>query len=66
MTSSVGRRLNEHNSGKVKSTRGFKPWKLFFFEEYETRGEARKREVFLKTGFGRSWIKKKWLLSSTG
>jgi putative endonuclease len=52
--------------GKSNPLEVFKPWKLFFFEEYETRGEARKREVFLKTGFGRSWIKKKWLLSSTG
>jgi putative endonuclease len=44
---------------KSKSTRGFKPWKLFFFEEYETRGEAREREVFLKTGFGRVMDKEK-------
>jgi hypothetical protein len=42
------------------------PWKLFFFEDYPTRSLARKREVFLKTGEGRSWIKRKWLLSSTG
>lgn len=66
MTSNIERRLGEHNKGKTKSTKGYLPWKLFFFEEYPTRASARKREIYLKTGEGRAWIKRKWLLSSTG
>lgn len=66
MTTDIERRLEEHNKGKTKSTKGYRPWELFFFEDYPTRSLARKREIFLKTGEGRSWIKRKWLLSSTG
>lgn len=27
-TSDINRRINEHNSGKVRSTKGFMPWKV--------------------------------------
>ena len=30
------RRLTQHNSGKVKSTRNFRPWKKIYQEEFET------------------------------
>jgi putative endonuclease len=50
MTTDVKRRLDEHNKGKTKSTKGYLPWTLFFFEDYPTRSLARKREVALKTG----------------
>ena len=66
MTENVERRFVEHNSGKTKSTKGYKPWKLFFKEEYETRLEARNREKYLKSGVGKEFIKEKWSHSSTG
>ncbi len=66
MSSDTDRRLKEHNSGKTRSTAYYKPWKLFFEESFETRAEARKREVYLKTGYGREWIKNKWSRSSAG
>jgi putative endonuclease len=56
-TSNVTRRLQEHNSGKTKSTKGFKPWKLIYSEECETRVEARKREKYLKSGIGKEFLK---------
>ncbi|MEQ8582187.1 MAG: GIY-YIG nuclease family protein [Marinoscillum sp.] len=59
MTSDLERRLSEHNSGKTKSTRAFKPWKLVYLEEYDTRAEARNREKYLKSGSGREWLKTK-------
>lgn len=62
----VSRRLKEHNSGKTKSTKGFRPWKLFFVEEYESAEEARLKEKFLKSGDGRKYIKDKWSRSSAG
>ena len=29
----VDKRLKEHNSGKTKSTKGFRPWFIIFTEE---------------------------------
>ncbi|MGE0588952.1 MAG: GIY-YIG nuclease family protein [Cyclobacteriaceae bacterium] len=51
------RRLLEHNAGKVKSTKGFRPWKIVYTEKFPTREEAIAREKFLKTGQGRDFIK---------
>lgn len=64
MCSNFENRLHEHNSGKTKSTKGYRPWKLLFKEEYSTRIEARAREKYLKSGVGREYINK-WPRSST-
>ncbi len=58
-TFNIDKRLKEHNSFKVKSTKGLAPWKLVYFEEFETREEAVKREKYLKSGYGRIFLKKK-------
>ena len=52
------KRLIEHNSGKTKSTKHFTSWKIIHTERFKTRIEARKREIFLKSGAGREWIKR--------
>jgi putative endonuclease len=57
LTDNVERRVFQHNSGKAKSTKGYVPWTLLFFEEFKTRVEARKREKFLKAGSGKEYIK---------
>jgi putative endonuclease len=56
-TSDIEKRLTEHNSGKTKSSKGYKPWKLVYFERYETRDEALLREKYFKTGRGREFLK---------
>lgn len=66
MSTDVQKRLKEHNAGKTKSTKGYTPWILFFFEELETRDNARTREIYLKSGVGREFIKRKWTGSSVG
>ena len=66
MTTDLDRRILEHNNGKTKSTKGYRPWELFFSEELETRDLARKREKYLKSGYGKKWIKEKWFRSSAG
>ncbi len=43
-TDNKERRVREHNSGRVKYTKGKKPWKLIYEEEFNSRTEARKRE----------------------
>jgi len=56
-TNDLKRRLNEHNIGKMKSTKAYKPWKIIYHEEALTRIEARKREKYLKSAAGRRKIK---------
>jgi putative endonuclease len=58
MTNDIKRRILEHNSGKHRSTKPYRPWKLIYSEEYETRAEARKREKYLKSGAGREYLHK--------
>ena len=47
-------RLKKHNSGSVKSTKPYKPWKNTYIETYKSLSEARKRERQIK-----SWKKRK-------
>ena len=58
MTQDVEKRVAEHNDGKTKSTKGFRPWKLIYQEEVGERAEARKRELYLKSGIGRELLDK--------
>jgi putative endonuclease len=64
MTVNVEKRIEQHNKGMTSSTKGYRPWKLFFYEVFETRAEARKREIYLKSGIGKEYIKNKWSGSS--
>ena len=50
-------RAQEHNSGKVPWTRGHRPLKLVYFEQFEERIVAIKREKFFKSGKGRTVLK---------
>ena len=52
-TQNVDRRLNQHNLGKFKFTSGGIPWELIYKESFPTNADARKREIFLKSGVGR-------------
>lgn len=58
MTSNIDRRIKEHNSGKTKSTKPYQPWKLVYSEKFNSIEEARKRELYLKSGIGRDLLKK--------
>ncbi len=62
MTHNLDRRLNEHNQGKTRSTKGYRPWTLIFNEEAENRIEARKLEKFYKSGCGKEILKNKKLV----
>ena len=57
MPKDVNRRLRQHNSGMVQSTKAFKPWELIYTEKFNSRVETRKREKYLKTAAGRWWRK---------
>ncbi|MDD5449577.1 MAG: GIY-YIG nuclease family protein [Candidatus Omnitrophica bacterium] len=57
LTKNLKLRTREHNSGKTKSTKAYKPWILFYSEKFNTRLEARAREKVLKSGFGKEFLK---------
>ena len=50
------KRLDEHNRGRQRFTKGGMPWELVYREEYSNYSLARKRELFLKTGQGRKYL----------
>ncbi len=61
-TEDVKNRLLRHNSGKVKSTKAYKPWKLLERRSFKTRSEAMKEEMFLKTGQQKELLRKKYYI----
>jgi putative endonuclease len=61
-TSDLKKRLVEHNNGKSLSTRGKRPWRLVYKEEYTTRSEAAVRERYFKSVKGRLELKAKGVL----
>ncbi|MFH1597499.1 MAG: GIY-YIG nuclease family protein [Patescibacteria group bacterium] len=61
-TSDVRKRFDEHNRGRVKSTRNRRPLVLVYKEEYRTLSEARKREWYLKHHPTGQQLKKKLIM----
>ncbi len=55
-TSDIDKRLDKHNSGSSRSTKDGIPWKLVYFEEFETKSEAIKREIQIKRMKSRKYI----------
>ena len=47
-TNNLRKRLQQHNSGKEKSTKRYMPWNLIYYEAYKTEELARAREKRLK------------------
>ncbi len=57
LTDNVERRINEHQSGKNKTTKPYRPYKVILIEQFETRVKARMREKYLKSGIGKEFLK---------
>jgi putative endonuclease len=47
-TSNLERRLEQHNKGEVKSTKGYRPFILIYTETFLSINEARRREKEIK------------------
>jgi len=60
-TANIDDRIVRHNTGRERSTRGYRPFMLIHLEKYASRSLAVKRERELKTGQGRLWIKNNFL-----
>lgn len=57
-TNDLKKRLKEHNSKRVLATKNRAPLELVFYESFINKSDAFAREQWLKTGFGRSHMKK--------
>lgn len=56
-TTNLKRRIQEHARGEVKSTQNRRPLKLIHYEYFIDEQDAKAREVFLKSGFGRDQLR---------
>ncbi|MDP3724081.1 MAG: GIY-YIG nuclease family protein [bacterium] len=57
-TTDLKDRLSRHARGEVRSTMNRRPLRLIHYEYFITEDDAKAREVFLKSGFGRNNLKK--------
>jgi len=56
-TADLDLRLDVHNKGKVKSTKSRVPFIIHYYETFETKGEAAKRETYFKSINGYLFLK---------
>lgn len=58
-TKNLKLRFDEHQKGKVESTRDRRPLKLLYYEACINQQDATHREKYLKTYHGKSFIRKR-------
>ncbi len=58
ITNDLRKRFNQHNLGRVYSTKRRIPYHLVYYEAHSNKYDAADREQFLKTGWGKNWIKR--------
>jgi len=56
-TSDIRKRIEEHNAGKVYSTKNRLPLKLIYWEGCINSKDATNREKYLKTAWGKRYLK---------
>jgi putative endonuclease len=68
-TDDLRKRMMEHNEGKVLSTKHRRPFLLIYYEACLSRVDAKARELFLKSGMGKRYLRnrlKHFLLLNNG
>jgi len=65
-TQNLKQRFEQHNNGQVDSTKNRRPLKLIYFEACLNKEDAIRREKYLKTHYGRMFIKKRLKSYLTG
>ncbi|MCF6269728.1 MAG: GIY-YIG nuclease family protein [Melioribacteraceae bacterium] len=56
-TKDLKTRIAQHNNGEVKSTKSRSPLELIYFEGCKNKQDAIHREKYLKTSWGKRYIK---------
>ena len=59
LTDNLEKRLAAHKTGSVKTTKNFDSVELVYYEVCFDKTDARMRELQLKTGFGRGYLKRR-------
>jgi putative endonuclease len=65
-TNNLVKRIEEHNKGKVASTKNRVPLKLIYWEGCLNQQDATRREKYLKTSWGKRFIKNRLKSYLTG
>lgn len=67
-TNDLRKRFKQHSDGLTSSTKGRRPFELIYYEMCKHEIDARSRELFLKSGMGKRYLKNrlKRFLSLTG
>jgi len=56
-TGNLVKRIERHNKGLVKATKYRRPLKLIYFEGCLSNKDTRKREMYLKSSWGKRYVK---------
>ena len=56
-TSDLRKRIQQHNSGNVESTRYRRPLELAYYEACMDHEDGRAREKYLKSGMGKKYLR---------
>ena len=56
-TGDLKRRLVEHKTNRSIATKNRGPWKLVYYEASESKSDALHREIYLKTAWGKRYLK---------
>ena len=56
-TNELKRRVEEHNTRRVNSTKNRRPLKLIYYEACLNEDDARQRERYLKSGMGKKYLR---------
>ena len=51
-------RMEDHLAGRVSKTKNLRPLSLGYCKYFNCYSDARKHELYLKTGHGRAWLKR--------
>jgi len=65
-TKNLKARLEEHNKGRVPSTKNRRPFEVIYFEVCRNLSDARRREIYLKTYWGKMYLGKRLKSDTTG
>jgi putative endonuclease len=53
----IEKRLKYHNAGKVRSTKAYRPYRVLYYETFESKSDALKREKFFKSVDGYRYLR---------
>ena len=56
-TTDLRKRFKQHNNGESEATKSFRPYTLIHYEAFLSEKDAKNREEYLKSGYGRRTIK---------